>query len=158
MCWTAYNKQRSQPIKAEKDIKVFKIAVITENDNAKPYFMDYSEIVYKTGETYTTNMEPPEQKYCAYVIGKGFHSYNMDSCYYTKGEVNCLVSVTGEVIFHYSRITVNSHYGCSIMNYLTHRTICVMHCTIPEGTTYYENHNGEIVSNAIRVDSIETIK
>ena len=155
MCWTAYNKQRSQPIKAEKDVKVFKVAVITENGNAKPYFMDYSEIVYKTGETYTTNMEPPKQQYCVYVISKGFHSYNMDICYYTKGEVNSFDRGTGEAIFHYNRITVNSHYGYSIMSYLTHRAICVMHCTIPEGTTYYENEKGELVSDIIRIDSIE---
>ena len=159
MCWTAYNKQRSQPIKAEKDVKAFKIAVFTENGNATPYFMDYSKIVYKTGETYTTNMESPEQKYCSYVIGEGFHSYNKDTCYYTKGEVNSFDTVTDEATFHYNRITVNSHNcGYVIMNYLSHRAICVMHCTIPEGTTYYENENGELVSNAIRIDSIETIK
>ena len=38
---------------------------------------------------------------------------------------------------------------------LTGGTCVIAHCTIPGGAHYYENVNGEIVSDAIRVDSYE---
>ena len=38
---------------------------------------------------------------------------------------------------------------------LTGGTCVIARCTVPEGAHYYENGNGEIVSDAIRVNSYE---
>jgi hypothetical protein len=40
---------------------------------------------------------------------------------------------------------------------MTGGTCVIARCTIPGGSHYYENANGEIVSDAIRVDSYEYI-
>ena len=44
-----------------------------------------------------------------------------------------------------------------VLDYYDFENIVRVDCIIPEGSVYYENENGEFVSDIIRIDSIEQI-
>ena len=72
MCWITYDKTRSHQIKAEKDIKVFKIVEPVGENVVKPYYMFRTGMTYMVGMTYTTEMYEPVDQKGTYVIEKGF--------------------------------------------------------------------------------------
>ena len=150
MCWITYDKTRSHQIKAEKDIKVFKIVEPVDENIVKPYYMYQTGMVYMVGMTYTTEMYEPVDQKGTYVIEIGFHSYGKDCPMAFTDKTNLIFTHLIEV---FSKNDKNVRIG----RYETHFDIGVINCTIPKGATYYENENGEFVSDSIRIDSIEPL-
>ena len=74
MCWSGKN----EPKIAEKDIKVFKIAVRSgyEKNTIFSYYRGYH---YKVGETYREKIRPMRINDNLFRIDRGLHSYS-DSC------------------------------------------------------------------------------
>ena len=74
-------------------------------------------------------------------IGKGFHSYSTE----------CGTDYT------YNTIFVCDKKGCYIGYYERSSKIVLAKCTIPKGSKYLINRDGEIVSNRIIINSVEKI-
>lgn len=159
MCWITYFTKHGTPIKAEKDVKVFKVCTVDREGYAVPYYMHYSLCLrYKKGETYHL---PYELKIfenstalhhsSGFHADYGFHAYNSEHCQYGKSGENILTSDI-EVL---TVSDVDDKHRCDYYRPQLYGN-AILECSIPEGTTYYENENGEIVTDAIRVDNIIT--
>lgn len=153
---------------ATEDIKVFKIckrpclsaAMPSLNDataeaNPKrfvyPYYFTYNDDkkeynTYVLGRTYRQRKELKAPRNTSsmgitLVINEGFHSFSREKL---------------EVVRHQNSRNL---YAYRIRMDGTKRQLdsymvspIVVSCTIPKGSTYYENEMGEIVSDAIRID------
>lgn len=81
-------------------------------------------------------------------IYRGIHAYSMENCKLVRQpyciEMLTVVDSSGNAIIRYN----NTTYGPT--NELEETV--VVECTIPEGTTYYENERGEIVTEKLIIN------
>ena len=136
MCWTGENI----PQIAEKDIKVIKAV---HYDRIKGIITSaYCNFHYKISSTYSNMQLGIKERVDGTIsISTGFHSYNPNK-------------ITFKKTFGVTEIRSKAFY----LDHFCVSFICKLNCTIPKGATYYENKYGEIVSNKLRVDSLESIK
>lgn len=148
MCWEGKYKI----IKAKEDIPCFKVC-IKEHGLPVGYFTNF---VYELNKEYKTTIELegyPNESYLKRFfrkllsnkndttrIGKGFHSYSME----------CETECSCNTIFIRSKERYN-------VGYYEKNKIVLAKCTIPKGSKYLINRDGEIVSNRIIINSIEKI-
>lgn len=159
MCWKTKKLELATAKTANKPIRTFKVCRKTEDENFSVSY--YRTCLYEVGKTYSVDMETPETYDCLrYGVHNGFHSYNPDKvsvrATHDYNEFNIpsdLPLFNLDLIEIFSENGIRLDYFCVIKESLTR-----MECTIPEGATYYENEYGEIVSDAIVVNSIETIE
>lgn len=124
MCW----KTCKTPIKqiAESDLKVYKILRRVENYIVSPIWEFF---IWELNKTYKTKLDNP---YCYKdidIIKRGFHSL-LDSPKLHSGRIWCTKS-------------------CDVMYYSPNEY--VFEAIIPKGSEYYENEDGEIVSNQLKI-------
>lgn len=134
MCWQTKNGKYIERKTAERDIHVFKI-VLQEKGRIYSYFQDFE---YKLNKTYYHN----DPLYIDNgVIFEGFHSY-CDKCGIDKGDAVLFIEKlsSDEVLEAYEMYN-----------------IAIMKCIVPRGAQYFENDDGEIVSNMLKTISIEKI-
>ena len=149
MCWITYNKP--DPIIASKDIPIYKIMHFKREFLFRKKFISaFREFQYKLGETYTVEMgiltpirDTYEGIYWRYYIDRGFHSYNPLVTYITKDIA--LPSMT---------IKCRDH---SLGGFLLSDNLVILYGYIPRGACYYENENGECVSNMIKLTHYKKI-
>ena len=178
MCYKAYSNNDKKCRTAKEDIRVVKF-VESYKVNGKwlirSYYTDYP---YELGHTYSIDGMPIE--YCA-DINQGFHSYSLSK---GKPVVRRYRSGYSEIGFPNDdkescrRLLGSSHSYFIKEDHIDGRFECtprmakyffiidefarkvkfpvfsVMYCTIPEGSVYYENEDGEIVTDKIRTDKI----
>ena len=149
MCWKTKCKELTEPKTATKPLKTFKVCKECPHpfnpDKVSSYYFNKE---YKKDESYTLNggihvfcddFRWPEK----YRIDYGFHSYDPDKIR-TEKEGSTLVFYNKE--------------DCALDVYdLRFHILYRVECTIPKGSVYYENENGEIASDKIRIDSITEI-
>lgn len=146
MCWQGENK----PKVAQADIPVTKVG-IKDRDGVHPYFREnYTLLVYEEGKTFESNLETNNLSSNLLEIAKGLHGFNSDKIHienyqyaYGLGENFTLSYSTNPDNKVYFRNTSSKY-----------KILVVLLCSIPEGTIYYENEKGEIVTPKLRVDSI----
>lgn len=142
MCWTTKFKSCAEMRTAEEDIEVFKIA-IDNRERIVSYFY-YKE--YNVGKTYKMDFNEKPFFVSAsklFNIDSGFHSYS------TKCRINLNVYDNGyilDIIFYGTLLQSYSHVGLVKLN-----------CIIPKGSHYYENEYGEIVSDSLKIVSVDDI-
>lgn len=134
MCYNAFTEKARIKQIASKDIKVYKICTVTKHTVISYYYgCAYVplEITHVIGITFT------EENGFTFVAG-GYHSYK--NCkwhsYSTHKYVYAIVEDTYQA-FH------------SIM-----QPVVIAEFIIPKGVTYYENNNGEIVSEQVMFTGI----
>lgn len=145
MCWTTRKAKLAKQKIADRPIRVFKVCqTINEGTSVVPYFYCFN-IEYKTGDTYTINLNEPSFEFdtLVYTIQKGFHSYNSAK--------NTILTANHVIV------SVRCERGYRIGYYEKCKHLVKVDCTIPKGSTYYENEIGEIVSDTIRIDSFTPI-
>ncbi len=139
MCWTG----NSNPIVAKDDIPCKKIVKVLYRPPRKiyvPFFMHAKSIEYVIGETYTSEIRIRYQWEDGFKeIDVGLHCYSKD--------VKTQHLQTGIAVNFLNN--PNGRYYSNIYNPV------LMNCIIPKGTTYYENNNGEIVTEKLKIISIE---
>lgn len=144
MCWVS-----SQAVKqiAEEDIKVFKIG---ESHRGMFYSM-YKGFEYKLNRLYTSCIDIELQdcidiKFQDYnnmfVGSKGFHSYDPSIVH---------LDIRKNVIIQWAVYAGKRKLDVGDINYVK------AECVIPKGSVYYENENGEIISNQIIIKNFEPI-
>ena len=144
MCWITYYKP--EHIIASKDIPIYKIMRFKrEYLFRKKFISAFKEFQYKLGETYTGKMGIPT---CngdgGYYIDYGFHSYNPLVTYITKGR-SALPSMV---------IKCRDH---NLGGFLLGTNLVILYGYIPRGACYYENEDGECVSNVIKLTHYKII-
>ena len=146
MCW----KSKIKPLKqiADTDIPVIKTLLKHDDyNNYGIYYSCYQNFKYKIGETYDIDKHSlkVESKniHDIYIIRNGYHSYDS----------KCTIST--EKITGMKFIKWNKDFSVDVHDKLTVLALF----NIPKGSKYYENENGEIVSNKIKfIGIIQKIK
>lgn len=133
MCWISIGKNDSVCHMANKDIKVFKIMKKVMNDDSY-FYSYYQNYTYCQGTRYTDKIELiPWGKRLR--IDHGYHSYSSEDCHV-------------EIKDNNRSIVVRKINGIGIKSlYENNFDVCVVKCIIPQGSKYYKNEHGEIVSD-----------
>ena len=180
MCYQAKSDNDKKCRTAEEDIRVVKF-VETLKVNGKwtirSYFTNYP---YELGHTYSVSYMPRE--YCG-DINEGYHSYSLSKgepvmrrhLGYSElgfpdddGDDRCLLGGSHSDFIKQDQIRKvfggmfectpqMAKYFFSIDDFARKAdfpVFSVMYCTIPKGSIYYENEDGEIVSDQIRPDKV----
>lgn len=130
MCWISNSLPYVQI--AEKDIPVFKIL---RRDLVSAYF----NFPYNIGETYKIreiNVHYWDIFEDEYVIRAGFHSY----------DPSLVIAVSDTYILKV--LLISRGYRLDHFNAISFK---IVDCIIPEGSKYYKNEYGEIVSDCIKI-------
>ena len=159
MCWITYFTKHGTPIKAENDVKVFKVCTIDRDGYAIPYYMHFnSRLKYEKGVTYHLPIKLEIFKNSTELLSLGgfhadygFHAYSSQHCQYGKSGEYILTSDIE--VLTVSDVDDKHRCDCYRPQYYGN---AILECSIPEGTIYYENENGEIVTEVLRVDNIKT--
>ena len=134
MCYKAFTKKAKTKQVAEKDIKVYKICVNTDH-LVISYFQKYVYVPLEiTHEINITFIEELGFNY----VADGYHSYKSCKWYPHLSKYRHLTIVIED--------TYKAYYYKS--------PIVIAEFIISKGTIYYENTNGEIVSNQIMFTGI----
>ena len=179
MCYEARSNDGKKCRTAKEDIRVVKF-VETLKVNGKwtirSYFTNYP---YELGCTYSVSHMPRE--YCG-DINEGFHSYSLSKgepvmrryLGYSElgfpdddGDERCLLGGSHSDFIKEDQIKMfDGMFECTprMAKYFFSidefgrmggfPVLSVMYCTIPKGSVYYENEDGEIVSDKIRPDKV----
>jgi len=136
MCWRGKIENKHT---AKNDIKTFKVCRITPDKKIKPYYKINGDIkIYKEGETYYSPFGVTYTGSDYIKIDSGLHSYKI----------------------YNESIDEDTYCGCdsfvvlkSLSTYEGVNARIVL-CTIPKGSKYYINDEGEIVSNCIVINKV----
>lgn len=139
MCWISIDKNDSVCHIANKDIKVFKIMKRVMNDDSY-FYSYYQNYTYRQGRRYTDEIELIPWGKCLR-IDHGYHSYSSEDCHVEIEDNNRSI-----VVYKTNGIGLNSLYKNDF-------DVCVVKCIIPQGSKYYKNFKGEIVSDSIIIES-----
>ena len=137
MCWVSSNAVKQI---AEEDIKVFKIG---ESHRGMFYSM-YKDFKYQLNQLYTSCIDIESNGY-RFVGSQGFHSYDQSIVYLKIFNNGIPRWEVGAIHARLDFDTVTAGYVKA-------------ECVIPKGSVYYENENGEIISEAIIVKQLKPIE
>ena len=151
MCWNGYSNQKRV---AEKDIETFKVVFRSNKGKYYPYFQT-NKMVYEKDACYKTNLTKEKNRDGSITIHSGFHSYSIANTIIRKNTSWCIkrFSVfTKDDMYLESYIDNGTNFEYNLGGGVTlNARPYFVRCIIPKGATYYENAQGEIVSNKIIV-------
>lgn len=133
MCYNAFTEKARTAQIADKDIKVYKICTATKH-TVVSYYYKYVYVPLKI--TYKTNIIFTKEYNLNFAAG-GYHSYK--SCkWYSCSRSKYIYAIVEDTYkaFHIEKCPIIADF------------------IIPKGTIYYENSNGEILSNQIMFTGI----
>ena len=140
MCWIG----EYHPLYAFANMKTFKIVRIWNNNTI--YSLYHKDFEWKLGEEYKINLDENIYTQIDIVeINRGFHCYDPD-------EVNLIIDKCGANIWSKWKKLDGEFTRCRENN-----NLAVMECIIPEGSEYFENKYGEIVTEKLKPISITKI-
>lgn len=138
MCWTAIEEKDRICRVAEDDIRIFKIVdKIGDSMVYTPYYWTLRE-TYGLDWEYYTKMGERILNNGGVIVDRGFHSYSRKKCFVMEG-MSCY--------------NVFRKSGCELWDsfvFSTEGKTCVLWGIVPKGSRYYENADGEIVSERIK--------
>lgn len=136
MCWMCSKAEKKI---VEEDIKVFKIG---ESHGGMFYSM-YKGFKYQLNKLYSINIRINKDDDGVFVGSKGFHSYDP---FIANLEIYDKDVFPRWVVYAGVRKLDVGNIG-----------YVKAECVIPKGSEYYENENGEIISNQIIIKNVEQI-
>ena len=148
MCWIGLTINKKI---ATKDIKCKKIIVYVKNGRYSCYAPYYftTDMIYEIGKGYSRNIcAKPLNDFSTYTrITNGLHSYSEECTAILRmdGGIIIKTKTTEKVVF------TKVHSECSSSGYMEP---VLVECTIPKGSTYYENKYGEIVSDRLKINKV----
>ena len=144
MCWHSYKR----PVRktADKDITCWKVVYLVNTYFKSVYFgklykihkryFIYDDEIY-VHKVFAYSFFTPTTRY---YINKGFHSYN-NKVFIKEAGLQRIVMNENKKMWH------DRFYGMSNLH--------VIKCIIPEGSIYYENEDGELVSSSIKIIGLD---
>lgn len=184
MCYKANSNESKKCRTAEEDIRVVKFVESCKTNGKYAIRSYFAQFPYELGHTYSMSHMPRE--YCE-DINQGYHSYSLSKGepvvrrylaydaieFPNDSEESCrkLFGISHGVFIKKDQIKKMfdgmfectpqmAKYFFSIDEFarkIDSPVFSVMYCTIPKGSVYYENENGDIVSNRIRPDKVYKI-
>lgn len=158
MCWIICQEKAPRVRIAKEDIKVYKILMVQKcgNDLCKYSAPYYEKFFYEIGKVYSTDKMEVRYAYedfPCFLIDYGFHSYSPDC----KVDISyiCAYGRYNKIIRIYPRKSVKG--GLDFWMESPERAFGIFEATIPAGSRYYINPNGEMVSNCFRVDKLVSL-
>lgn len=154
MCWNTRIERLSKQKTADCDIPCFKVC--NAGAEAGQAISPYRCKIYKEGVTYTEQMDEPElwspigplvSLHNNWNINKGLHSYKGKNVEVKFEKYNNLI---------FGRRII-SDTGNSYTYRLRRFNYTIVKCVIPKGAHYYENEKGELVSDSLKVISMENV-
>lgn len=144
MCWISY-KPWQQAV-ATRDIECFKICELTDNKICSLYqgFEYQLNTTYKAKLIFSKSIVVKTGKVISYEITEGIHSYS------TKCKVEKDYSIIREGLLN----IIDNFFINDCINLKLHPNAVLVKCIIPEGSIYFINECGEIVSNQIILTKI----
>lgn len=142
MCWLSTEKRTYKV--ADEDIRTYKVMV--QMPGVKIFDSLYNHKSYEVGQIYKTTVNPVyniENKYKTR-IENGFHSYDKSKTEIKDDSNSWYINAKNREDYSLDIIW----YPPSLREY---KDIVAVECVIPKGSCYYENEDGEIVSNQIMV-------
>lgn len=137
MCW--YGREDNMKI-ADKDTTVYKILRKTERNGKMhyqgPLFCKSYDMKYK----YHTNLGLVPKNTPFLEINTGFHCYSKNVIVTADKAHKLLTAYSKD-----KKMLLRLYYDPSV-------SAALIKCTIPKGTTYYENYSGEIVTDTIIIE------
>jgi hypothetical protein len=184
MCYLAYAKKDMEERTAVEDMPVYKIMSLWRDGSLRSWYMEEEYEVGKTERlAVPLRMKAVDSSEEAEVfrISEGYHSYSSrttkpvirtSSTWFQHLVCHIMTNLGYEIGNGYlmcwripmselkeEALTLDEfreHFKFDTTGMALLGDTCVIaRCTIPGGAHYYENVNGEIVSDAIRVDSYE---
>lgn len=148
MCWISYKPWQQEV--ATRDIECFKICELIDNKICSLYqgFEYQLNTTYKAKLIFSKSIVVKTSKVISYEINEGIHSYSTECK--LKRE---FASDTEECKAAFVNIIKNEFFLDSICLNL-HPNAVLVKCIIPEGSIYFINECGEIVSNQIILTKI----
>ena len=138
MCWTSIEEKDRICRVAEDDIRIFKIVdKIGDSMVYTSYYWTLRE-TYGLDWEYYTKMGERILNNGGVIVDRGFHSYSRKKCFVMEG-MSCY--------------NVFRKSGCELWDsfvFSTEGKTCVLWGIVPKGSRYYENADGEIVSERIK--------
>ena len=161
MCW--YGRKKNLKV-AKKDIKVKKVLnkeylkkCLIRDKGFTRIISPYQGSCYEVGETYEETINPSESVNVEIAIGRGLHCYSNKCPHIIEDNdrrVNLIVckkpGILKRILFRnkpdrFDSIgTFSSEEDSAAVN--SYRNLLLAQFIIPAGTRYYENDNGEIVT------------
>lgn len=136
MCWIGRTTKEVKSIFAKEDVFVYKI--LKRNIFNGSLTSPYKEMPYEVGKTYEQGINSFHNG-TGFAIEEGLHFYDGD----------CIVRNYGGYVDIYSRNTERNIDW--FPNHSCEYRITICKCRIPEGTKYYINERGEIVTEKIEI-------
>ena len=145
MCWIGDNKNEHIAI---DDIKCKKILLKETIDNSFCYYSPIFNQIYKIGETYTSNPIIPKLygNGPRVVIHEGIHCYDIKK---TKAVITKDVFGKRNLVIYSIRWLTRKYKYRPLIGWGEYAV--AVECIIPKGTIYYENQNGEIVTQNLKI-------
>lgn len=144
MCWIGNKAHRKI---AKEDIKCKKIISLDFKANFYTPYYRMDDMVYELGKLYSCNTLSigAVDKKGNIRISRGFHCYG-------KYVAVCRPNALSEIGTQYDYLVhmIGKPYQGYWRN--STRKPILVECTIPSGSIYYENEDGEIVSDHLRID------
>lgn len=138
MCWTCKLKDL-KPLRADKDIEVYKIVKHANEKFCVALYKKYCyEARFVVNKTIDIEIKGNYASICT-----GFHSYKSVTF------IPDSVSIQGDNILWKTFYTGNYNVSATRQNVLVDNNLYLATFKIPEGSVYFENDQGEIVSNSI---------
>ena len=147
MCWKTRREDCLERLVADKPLTTFKILIKGGISGLYSYYQ--SGYYWKEGEVNSLERELSLVKvkdssiYYGY-IKEGFHSYSPDGVYLRED--------------HRKVEIASPNYYTLDWFLLGEARLVLAKCEIPEGATYYKNEDGEIVSDKIIVEEVESLE
>lgn len=162
MCWIGRLKNKHI---AEGDVKVFKIVFkevktwkVLEKDYVRKYYAPYRLFTYEISKTYSVDKLYPVTRhngmYEKVIINEGFHSYSCKHCMLEEHDETIEIhsnKLIPSTITHYEKGYTKKVFEGYKFKYSQQMGVTMLECVIPAGTEYWENENGEIVSQKIKI-------
>ena len=138
MCWTSIEEKDRICRVAEDDIRIFKIVdKIGDSMVYTPYYWTLRE-TYGLDWEYYTKMGERILNNGGVIVDRGFHSYSRKKCCVMEG-MSC-----------YNVFRKGGSELWDSFVFSTEGKTCVLWGIVPKGSRYYENADGEIVSERIK--------
>ena len=149
MCWVSYKPWKQEV--ATRDIECFKICELIDNKICSLYqgFEYQLNTAYKAKLIFSKSIVAKTGKVISYEITEGIHSYSTE-CKLKRVSVlnsDALAAVEYNEVEFLNVIKNESLMDCISLG--LHPNAVLVKCIIPEGSIYFINECGEIVSNQI---------
>jgi hypothetical protein len=158
MCWTGKSSDRKF---AFKPVVTFKLVVLKASGLFSPMYALSNFFYYKGRRCDRVELvEEPSELFQGLIdIHKGYHSYSQEKVRFSANKLKIITSIDilnadNKLI---DKIITYMDINGEIREMCNKEVLVFLRCTVPQGSPYYENSDGEIVSEFLDIEESWTV-